>query len=202
MEKTHGSSAARSTPNWLRHFVFALVIFVFTTLISVSVFVAYSASRVPPRSAPNWLIHPTTIYSPFTLRRGNAFQGAADRLQAPVYAGAIPFEVATFAWRADQSSSAGAAGLALVRLQVKAPMSSVNSWYQENFPKPYSQFRKEQMLSGPAKEQWFQKLDVRVNEGTTLYQATDSSRVRGVIVEPSDNSSGTEVTLFYYSEGG
>ncbi|MFI5058372.1 MAG: hypothetical protein ACHQLQ_09305 [Candidatus Acidiferrales bacterium] len=183
-----------------QRFVFALAIFLGTTLISVSSFVAYSASSLSPRTRPNWLIHPKIIYSPFTLHRGNAFQGATDRLQVPVYAGAIPLEVSTFAWNADQSSSASATGLALVRLQVKVPLSLVNSWYQENFPKPYSQLRKEQILGGPAKEQWFQKLDIRVNDETTLYQATDSNRVRGVVIESSDNSS-SEVTLFYYSEG-
>jgi len=202
MENGQRTASGQVDSNKRRYFVLGLAILFCAFLISLSAFVAYSASRVPPHSSPNWLIHPMTIYSPFTLHKGDAFQGAADRLEIPVYPGAIPLEVNTFAWKADQSSSATVAtGLAVVRFQVKAPLLDVNSWYQGNFPKPYSQLRKEQMLSGPAKEQWFQKLDVRVNEDTTLYQATDSSRVRGVIVESPGNSSGTEVTLFYYSEG-
>lgn len=200
MEHSQRTASAQADASKRRYLRLGLVIFVCTFLISLSAFVAYAASRVPPHSAPNRFIHPTTIYSPFTLHRGNAFQGAADRLQVPIYLGAIPLEVSTFAWKAGQSSSASAASLAVVRLRVKVPLSSMNSWYQENFPKPYSQLRKEQILSGPAKEQWFQKLEVRVNEETTLYQATDSSRVRGVVVEPSENSS-SEVTLFYYLEG-
>jgi hypothetical protein len=202
MENTQHSASVQLDSNKRRYFVLGLVILFCAFLMSLSAFVAYSASRVPPHSPPNWLIHPMTIYSPFTLHKGNAFQGAADRLEIPVYPGAIPLEVNTFAWKADQSSSATVAtGLAVVRLQMKVPLSDVNSWYQGNFPKPYSQLRKEQILSGPAKEQWFQKLDVRVSEDTTLYQATDSSRVRGVIVESPGNSSSTQVTLFYYSEG-
>ena len=189
-------------PNKWRYFVLGLAILFCSFLISLSIFVAYSASRVPPQSSPNWLIHPMTIYSPFTLHRGNAFQGATDRLRVPLYPGAIPRELNTFAWKEDQSSSAtDPMGLAVVYFQVKAPSLDVNSWYQGNLPKPYSQLRKEQILSGPAKEQWFQKLDVDHAGDTTLYQTTDSSRVRGVIVESLGNGTGTSLTLFYYSEG-
>jgi hypothetical protein len=202
MENTHGSAAAHSASNKLRYFMFSLIIFLFTTLISFSAFVAYSASRIPPPLSPNWLIHPTIIYSPFTLHRGNAFQAGADAFQVPVYPVAIPLEVSTFGWGVDHLSSVAApAGLALVRLEAKGTLAAVNSWYQENFPKPYSQLRKEQILSGPAKEQWFQELDVRINDETTLYQAIDSNRVRGAIVESLGNSGSTRVTLFYYSEG-
>lgn len=197
MGNSQHTASVQADANKPPYLTIGLPVFVCSFLISLLAFVAYTASRVPPRSSPNWFIHPMTIYSPFTLHRGHAFQGAADRLQVPVFAGAVPLEVNTFAWRAEQSSSV--TGLAVIRLEVKAPLSSVNSWYQENLPKPYSQLRKEQILSGPAKEQWFQKLDVRVNEEATLYQATDSSRVRGALVESLDNSS-TEVTLFYYSE--
>lgn len=199
MENTYTALSPRNKP---RHFAFGLVILVFSTLLSTSAFLAYSASRIPPRSSPNPVIHPTVVYSPFTLHRGNISQAAEEPLGIPIYAGAVPSLLSTFAWRIeDPSAQPTSAGLVVVRFESKAPLSSVSSWYSQNFPKPYSQLRKEQILAGPAKEKWFQKLDAAIDNNIVLYQAVNSSEALGVVLQSSANSESTGITLFRYSEG-
>lgn len=197
----HAYSSARSAPKRLRRLLLALVVLFFTTLASLSAFIAYSALRVPPRSSPNWLIHPTVVYSPFTIRRGDAFQAALDELRIPAYAAAIPSEVSTFTWRFDHPASAPTTvGLVLVRLRTNASASAVRTWYLENLPKPYSHLVEPQILIGPAKERWFQELDVSVSSDTSLYQAATPDGMHGVVVQSLPNSGSTGVTLFRYSE--
>jgi hypothetical protein len=195
-------SPSRSVSNRLRYVIVATVVFLFSVFASLSVMIGYVASKLPPHSSPNVFLHPTTIFSPFTLRRGNFSQAAVDRLQIPVYAGAIAKELSTFGWVLDYPpASATSAGLVLLRVEIDRPVATLDSWYQENFPKPYSHLRGQQIVGGVAKERWFQKLDAHINDETTLYQTNDSTRVRGVIVESLGDSSRTGVTVFYYSEG-
>ncbi len=200
MEEIGFSLLEKGGPSKLRYFLFALTIFVFSLLTSVLAFMSYSVARIPPHSPPNRFLHPMIVYSPFTLRRGNAFEKVGDFLPVPVYAGATPLELSTFARVLDHGPAPPIhGGLVLVRLETKAPFATVNSWYRENFPKPYSQLRGQQILNGVTKDWWFQRLDARVKEETILYQAADSNKVRGAIVESLDDSN-TGVTVFYYSE--
>jgi hypothetical protein len=201
MENTHSSAAVQSAPKKLRYFMFGPLIFLFSTLLSISAFVAYSTSRIPPRALPNPVIHPMIIYSPFTLHRGNIRQAAEEPLGVPIYPGAVPLELSTFAWGADHSSPPSTStGLVMVRLEVKAPSSAVSSWYKENFPRPYSQLRKEQILSGPAKEKWFQELDASIDNDTVFYQAAASDGTRGAIIQSGTDSDSSFVTIFRCSE--
>jgi len=201
MENTYSSPATHSARSKLRNLGFALAIFLLATLLSLSAFVAYLASRIPPRSSPNPVIHPMIIDSPFTLHRGNISQAARNPLGIPVHAGAIPLEVSTFGWGVDHPSAPPTpAGLVLVRFEVKDSFPSVSTWYHENFPKPYSLLRKQEIRDGLAKEPWFEKLDVSVNNDTVLYQAVDSDGIRGAIIQPGVSSDSSAVTIFRYSE--
>jgi hypothetical protein len=197
MKNTHSLAAAQSAPKKLRYLGLGALLFLFSNLLSISAFVAYSTSRISPRASPNPVIHPMIIYSPFTLHRGNIRQAAEEPLGVPIYTGAIPLELSTFAWGTDHSSPPSTpAGLVMVRLEAKAPSSAVSSWYKENFPRPSSQLRKEQILSGPAKEKWFQKLDASIGNDTVFYQAAAADGTRGAIIQPGNDSDSSFVTIF------
>lgn len=195
MENTHSFSSTRSVPVKLQKFGVALGVFLFASVVSLSAFIAYSTSKLPPRAGPNWLIHPRIIDSPFTLHRGSAFSEAGGILRIPVYPGATASELSTFSW-SEKRRPTQLASLALLRLEVVAPVESVDSWYGENFIKPYSRLREPQILSGPAQEDWFQRLDVIANHDTILYQVADSDGIRGAIIQPGSNSHGSLVTIF------
>jgi len=192
--------AARKGRMKLRTLVLGLTVLCMSFVISLTVFIALTVIKNPRHYSQNWFIHPATIYSPFTLHRGSAIQ-SADLLQVPVYPDAVGIEVSTLSWKAERSSmGVTAAGLALIRFDVDVPVAAVNSWYEANFPKPHLQLRKVQIQSGPANEKWFQKLNVRVHDETTLFEAVDGNRLRGVIAESLGNAGRTRTTLFYYSE--
>jgi hypothetical protein len=81
-------------------------------------------------------------------------------------------------------------------------MPTVKNWYEQNFPKPSSELSNQQILNGPAKEAWFQALDVQVDNETVLYRPEDLMAPRGIILQPSkNNDGGTIITAYYLSHG-
>jgi hypothetical protein len=194
MEETRPSGSGvrhrKLQPLWT-----ALATFILATLVSLVVFIAYAASR-------QWL-HPAVVFTPFTLHRGNAFEGATDELHLPIFPGSVPIETGTFDQQGDHSgASSNSVGLALVRLLASAPMPTVKNWYEQNFPKPSSELSNQQILNGAAKEAWFQALDVQVDSETVLYRPEDSMAPRGIILQPSkNNDGGTIITAYYLSHG-
>jgi len=181
----------------------ALATFILATLVSLVVFIGYAASRDPREPSSKQWLRPAAVYTPFTLHRGNAFEGAQDDLHLPIYPGATPIEIGTFDQQGDPSAvSSNSVGLVLLRLQASAPMPTVKNWYEQNFPKPFSELLDQQILSGPAKEAWFQALDVQVDNETVLYRPEDSMAPRGIILQPSkNNDGGTIITAYYLSHG-
>jgi hypothetical protein len=81
-------------------------------------------------------------------------------------------------------------------------LPTVENWYEQNLPKPFSRLSDQQILGGPAKETWFQALDLQIGSETVLYRAEDSVAPRGVVLQPSQNNeSGTIITTYYLSHG-
>jgi hypothetical protein len=183
-----------------RRLLTALATFILAMLISLAVFIGYAASRDPREPSSKQWLHPAVVFTPFTLHRGNAFEGATDELHLPVFPSSVPTETGTF----DQQGAASSVpvGLVLVRLLASAPMPTVKSWYEQNIPKPFSELLDQQILNGPAKEAWFQALDVQVDNETVLYRPEDSMAPRGIILQPSkNNDGGTIITAYYLSHG-
>jgi hypothetical protein len=202
MEHSHDSRMLDLIRDKVRYSLLGLLVFLFSASFSILAFVAYSASKLAPRSASNPVIHPMIIFSPFTLHKGNIRQAAEEPLGVPIYAGAVPSELGTFAWREGPSSQLTSSGLVVVRMEVKATRSIVDSWYEHNFPKPCAVTRHEQILTGPAKEPWFKKLDAGIDSNSVLYQSTgDAAITRGVIIQSFSDSESSELTLFQYSQG-
>jgi len=184
-----------------RPFVTALASFALSILVTVGVCIGYAASMDPREpSSKQWL---RVVFTPFTLHRGNAFEGATDDLHLPIYRGAAPIETGTFEQQGDHSAaSSSSVGLILVRLLASAPLPAVKDWYEQNFPKPFSELRDQKILGGPAKETWFQALDLQIDGETVLYRAEDSMASRGIILQTSKaNGSGTIITAYYLSHG-
>lgn len=184
-----------------RSLVTALATFVVSILVSMAVCIGYAASRDPREpSSKQWL---QVVFTPFTLHRGNAFEGATEDLHFPIYPGSVPIETGTFDQQGEHSTvSPNSVGLVLVRLLASAPLPTVKSWYEQNFPKPFSELFGQQILGGPAKETWFQGLDLQIDGDTVLYRAEDSMAPRGIILQPSkNNEGGTTITAYYLSHG-
>jgi hypothetical protein len=184
-----------------RSLVTALATFVVSILVSLAVCIGYAASRDPREpSSKQWL---RVVFTPFTLHRGNAFEGATEDLHLPIYPGSVPTETGTFDEQGEHSAaSSNSVGLVLVRLLASAPLPTVKNWYEQNFPKPFSELLDQQILAGPAKETWFQTLDLQIDSETVLYRAEDSMASRGIILQPSRaNGGGTIITAYYLSPG-
>ena len=182
--------------------VTALATFVVSILVSLVVCIGYAASKDPREpSSKQWL---RVVFTPFTLHRGNAFEGATEDLHLPIYPGSVPVETGTFDQQAEPSaaSSSSPVGVVLLRLLANAPLPTVKTWYEQNFPKPFSELLNQQILGGPAKETWFQALDLQIDSETVLYRAEDSMASRGIILQPSKaNGGGTIITAYYLSHG-
>jgi len=202
MEETRPSGSARVRQRKLWPLLTAFATFILAMLVSLAVFIGYAASRDPREPSSRQWLHPAVVFTPFTLHRGNAFAGATDE-HLPIFPGSAPTETGTFDQQGDRSAaSSHSVGLVLVRLLASAPMPTVKNWYEQNFPKPFSELLDQQILNGPAKEAWFQALDVQVDNETVLYRPEDSMAPRGIILQPSkNNDGGTIITAYYLSRG-
>jgi hypothetical protein len=202
VEETRTGERVDSRPSNSRHVVLALATFVLSTLVFLIVLIEYAASRDPREPSSKQWLHPLVVYTPFTLHRGDAFEGATEGLHLPIYPGSIPMETGTLDLEPDTSAASPGPtlGVVLLRLQVSAPLPTVAAWYKENFPKPYSELLDQRILSGPAQENWFQVLDAQIDSQTILYQTDDSMARRGVLLQTS-NDGGTVIRVYYFSRG-
>jgi hypothetical protein len=198
-----GSSQARSSSKGLRYFAITIAVCVCSTILSLTVFIGYAASRDPREPSSRRWLRPAVVFTPFTLHRGNAFKGATDGLHLPIFPGSVPIEIGTFDQKGDHSAaSSNSVGLVLVRVLASAPLPTVKNWYEQNLPKPFSELLDQQILGRPGKETWFQALDVQIDRETVLYRAEDSMASRGIILQPSkNNDGGTIITAYYLSHG-
>ena|SRR5579859_4576156 len=200
MEGALVGGGRRLDQSYSKQFAIAVALFLLSTLVSLIAFIDYAASRDPREPSSGQFVHPIIVYSPFTLHRGNPFQGATDGLELPTFPSAIPVETGTFGWRVEApTGSVNSVTLVFIRLQADAPLPTVKSWYDGNFPKPFSELVQQQILAGPGKESWFQAVDAQIGGDTILYRADNSVATRGVILEPSKNVGGTTIRFYYLS---